>query len=137
MRGLLIGRRSERAVLDRLLRVVRSGRSSVLVLRGEPGIGKTALLEYLLERASGNPIARAAGVQSEKELAFAGLHQLCAPLLDRLDRLPGPQRDALATAFGVSAGPAPNRFLVGQAEHGQPDQEAIRRRPRAHAERRG
>ena len=111
----MIGRGSERAVLDRLLRVVRSGRSSVLVLRGEPGIGKTALLEYLLERASGYPIARAAGVQSEKELAFAGLHQLCAPLLDRLDRLPGPQRDALATAFGLSAGAAPNRFLVGLA----------------------
>jgi hypothetical protein len=85
------------------------------VLRGEPGIGKRALLEYLLEQASGCRIARAAGVQSEMELAFAGLHQLCAPLLDRLDRLPGPQRDALATAFGLSAGAAPNRFLVGPA----------------------
>jgi len=111
----LVGRRGECAVLDQLLRVVRSGRSSVLVLRGEPGIGKTALLGYLLERASGCRIARAAGVQSEMELAFAGLHQLCAPLLDRLDRLPGPQRDALATAFGLSAGAAPNRFLVGLA----------------------
>jgi len=113
--AFLVGRRGENAVLDRLLRVVRSGRSSVLVLRGEPGIGKTALLGYLVERASGCCIARAAGVQSEMELAFAGLHQLCAPLLDRLDRLPGPQRDALATAFGLSAGAAPNRFLVGLA----------------------
>jgi DNA-binding CsgD family transcriptional regulator len=111
----LVGRRSECAVLDQLLRVVRSGRSSVLVLRGEPGIGKTALLGYLVERASGCRIARAAGVQSEMELAFAGLHQLCAPLLDQLDRLPGPQRDALATAFGLGAGAAPNRFLVGLA----------------------
>jgi DNA-binding CsgD family transcriptional regulator len=112
---LLIGRHSELAVLDRLLRVVRSGRSSVLVLRGEPGIGKTALLESLVERASGCRIARAAGVQSEMELAFAGLHQLCAPLLDRLDRLPGPQGDALAAAFGLRAGAAQNRFLVGLA----------------------
>jgi DNA-binding CsgD family transcriptional regulator len=111
----LVGRRSECAVLDRLLRVVQSGRSSVLVLQGEPGIGKTALLGHLLERASGCRIARATGVQSEMELAFAGLHQLCAPLLDLLDRLPGPQRDALATAFGQRAGAAPNRFLVGLA----------------------
>jgi DNA-binding CsgD family transcriptional regulator len=111
----LVGRRSECAVLDRLLRVVRSGRSSVLILRGEPGIGKTALLGYLLGRASGFRIARATGVQPEMELAFAGLHQLCVPLLDRLDRLPTPQRDALATAFGLRAGAAPNRFLVGLA----------------------
>src|SRR5215472_11690055 len=115
VRGLLVGRRSECAVLDRLLRVVRSGRSSVLILRGEPGIGKTALLGYLLGRASGFRIARATGVQPEMELAFAGLHQLCVPLLDRLDRLPTPQRDALATAFGLRAGAAPNRFLVGLA----------------------
>ena len=112
---MLVGRRSECAVLDRLLRVVRSGRSSVLILRGEPGIGKTALLAYLLGRASGFRIARATGVQPEMELAFAGLHQLCVPLLDRLDRLPTPQRDALATAFGLRAGAAPNRFLVGLA----------------------
>jgi predicted ATPase len=115
VRGLLVGRGGECAVLDQLLRVVRSGRSSALVLRGEPGIGKTALLGYLVERASGCRIARAAGVQSEMELAFAGLHQLCAPLLDQLDRLPDPQRDALATAFGLSAGAAPTRFLVGLA----------------------
>jgi len=87
----------------------------VLVLRGEAGIGKTALLEYLVERASGCRIARAAGVESEMELAFAGLHQLCAPMLDRLERLPGPQRDALGTAFGLSTGEPPDRFLVGLA----------------------
>jgi len=113
-RGLL-GRRSECETLDRLLRSVRSGQSRVLVLRGEAGIGKTALLEYVVERASGCRIARAAGVQSEMELAFAGLHQLCAPMLDRLESLPGPQRDALGAAFGLSAGPAPDRFLVGLA----------------------
>jgi hypothetical protein len=79
-------------------------REPVLVLRGEPGIGKTALLSYLLGRASGCRTARAVGVESEMELAFAGLHQLCAPFLDRLDRLPGPQRDALRTAFGLRPG---------------------------------
>jgi hypothetical protein len=86
-----------------------------LVLRGEPGIGKTALLEYAIESASGFRIARAAGVESEMELAFAALHQLCAPALDRLERLPGPQRDALGVAFGLRAGEAPDRFLVGLA----------------------
>ena len=85
------------------------------MVRGEPGVGKTALLEYLVEQASGCRVARAAGVQSEMELAFAGLHQLCAPMLDRLERLPAPQRDALRTAFGVSPGSAPDRFLVGLA----------------------
>ena len=113
-RGLL-GRRSECETLDRLLRDVRSGQSRVLVLRGEAGIGKTALLEYVVEQASGCRILRAAGVQSEMELAFAGLHQLCAPMLDRLERLPGPQREALGAAFGLSAGPPPDRFLVGLA----------------------
>ena len=87
----------------------------MLVVRGEPGVGKTALLEYLAGQASGCRVARAAGVQSEMELAFAGLHQLCAPMLDHLERLPEPQRDALRTAFGISAGPAPDRFLVGLA----------------------
>ena len=82
---------------------------------GEPGVGKTALLEYAAGRASGCRVVRAAGVQSEMELAFAGLQQLCAPMLDRLDRLPVPQRDALRTGFGLSAGPAPDRFLVGLA----------------------
>jgi DNA-binding CsgD family transcriptional regulator len=87
----------------------------VLVLRGEAGVGKTALLEYLAKRASGCRLARAAGVESEMELAFAGLQQLCAPMLERLDRLPGPQRDALATAFGLRPGSTPDRFLVGLA----------------------
>ena len=113
--GGLLGRRRECAVLDQLAASVRAGGSEVLVLRGEAGAGKTALLEYLLEHASGCNIARAAGVESEMELAFAGLHQLCAPFLDQMERLPGPQRDALGTAFGLQAGAAPDRFLVGLA----------------------
>jgi hypothetical protein len=114
-RSVFLGRRAEGEALNRQLRVARSGQSSVVVLRGEPGIGKTALLDHLVERASGFRVVRAAGTQSEMELAFAGLHQLYARMLDRLDRLPGPQRDALATAFGLSTGPAPNRFVVGLA----------------------
>jgi hypothetical protein len=85
-----------------------------LVLCGEPGVGKTALLDYVADAASGCRVARAAGIQSEMEL-FAGLQQMCAPMLDHVDELPVPQRDALRTAFGVSAGPAPDRFLVGLA----------------------
>jgi DNA-binding CsgD family transcriptional regulator len=111
----LRGRNEEFETLDGLISAARSGQSQVLVLRGEPGVGKTALLEYVVERASGFRVARAAGVESEVELAFAGLHQLCAPMLDRLDQLPAPQRDALATAFGRSAGTPPDRFLVGLA----------------------
>jgi len=87
----LRGRRSECETLDRLLEGVRAGQSRVLVVRGEAGIGKSALLEYLLARASGCRIAQAAGVESEMELPFSGLHQLCAPLLDRRERLPKPQ----------------------------------------------
>ena len=94
---------------------VREGLSRTLVLRGEPGVGKSALLEYLVRRASGCGIARAAGVESEMELAFAGLHQLCAPFVDRLDRLPGPQHEALGIALGLREGDAPDRFLVGLA----------------------
>jgi DNA-binding CsgD family transcriptional regulator len=109
----LRGRRSECEALDGLIAGVRTGESRVVVLCGEAGIGKTALLEYVSERASGCRIARTAGVESEMELAFAGLHQLCAPMLGRLDRLPAPQRDALGTAFGLRAGDAPDRFLVG------------------------
>src|SRR5258708_1216365 len=105
-RGLL-GRRTECQTLDRLLEVVRGGESQALVVRGEPGVGKTALLQYVIGSASGLTVVRAVGVESEMELAFAGLQQLCAPLLDRLDRLPGPQRDALATAFGLRAGETP------------------------------
>ena len=108
-------RRSEREALDCLLKAVRSGESRALVVRGEPGVGKTALLEHLVDRASGCRVARASGVQSEMELPFAGLHQLCAPMLDQLAHLPGPQRDALATTFGLSNGDPPGRLLVGLA----------------------
>ena len=111
----LRGRSGECEALGRLVASVRAGESRVLVLRGEAGVGKTALLESLTKRASGCRIARAAGVESEVELAYAGLHQLCGPMLERLDRLPGPQRGALATVFGLSAGPSPDRFLVGLA----------------------
>jgi AAA ATPase domain len=111
----LLGRRSECAVLDALVAAVRGGESQALVVRGEPGVGKSALLEYVAERATGCRILHAIGVESEMELAFSGLHQLCAPLPGRLERLPAPQRDALATAFGLQAGEAPDRFLVSLA----------------------
>jgi DNA-binding NarL/FixJ family response regulator len=111
----LRGRRRECEVLDRLLAAVRAGESRPLVVRGEPGVGKTALLDYLLEHASGCRVARAVGVQSEMELAFAGIHQLLTPMLNRLERLPGPQLEALRTAFGLGPGAAPDRFLVGLA----------------------
>ena len=112
---MLQGRRRECEALDRLLQRVRVGESSALVLRGEAGIGKTALLDYVAEQASGCRVARAAGVQSEMELAFAGLHHLCAPLLDGLDALPAPQREALQVAFGLRDGAPPDRFLVALA----------------------
>jgi hypothetical protein len=112
---MLVDRRTERSALDSLIVSARGGLGSALVLRGEPGIGKTALLEYAIESASGFRIARAGGVESEMELAFAALHQVCAPVLDRLERLPGPQREALGVAFGLRAGAAPDRFLVGLA----------------------
>src|SRR3984957_11157949 len=111
----LTGRRGERGVLDELINAVRAGGSRVLVVLGEPGVGKSALLDYLAGRAAGCRVMRAAGVESEMELAFAGLHQLLAPVLDRADALPVPQCDALKTALGVSAGPVPDRFLVGLA----------------------
>src|SRR5258705_5063446 len=111
----LVGRRVEREALNQLLDDVRAGRSRVLVVRGEPGVGKSALLEYVVEQASGCRVARAVGVQARVELAFAGLHQLCAPMLDRLGRLPGPQRDALGTAFGLRDGDSPGRLLVALA----------------------
>jgi len=114
----LRGRYGEREELDRLLETVRSGRSGALVVRGEAGMGKTALLDYLVEQASGFHVVRTAGVESEMELAFAGLHQLAGPMLDRADRLPEPQRDALHTAFGLVRGAAPDRFLVGLAALG-------------------
>ena len=113
--GELLGRRDECAALDRLVADVLASSSRVLVLRGEAGVGKSALLGYLSGRITGWHVASAVGVESEMELAYSGLHQLCAPLLDHLDELPVPQRDALATVFGLSAGPAPDRFLVGLA----------------------
>jgi len=111
----LLSRRSECAALDQLVASVRAGQSRALVVRGEAGIGKSALLEYLEQRASGCGIARAVGVESEMELAYAGLQQLCLPFRDRLEHLPGPQRGALGTAFGLRDGGAPDRFLVGLA----------------------
>jgi DNA-binding CsgD family transcriptional regulator/tetratricopeptide (TPR) repeat protein len=109
---VLRGRLNECDALDRLLTSVREGQSRVLVVRGEAGIGKSALLEYLVQRASGCRVARADGTEYEMELAYAGLHQLCASMVDLRERLPGPQRDALETAFGLSAGPPPDRFVV-------------------------
>src|ERR1700727_2266589 len=112
---VLHGRRSERDVLDRLLEAVRGGQSRVLVVCGEAGVGKTALVESAIWSASGFRVVRAVGVESEMELAFAPFQQLCAPIEDRLDRLPAPQQDALGVAFGLRAGDAPDRFLVGLA----------------------
>jgi DNA-binding CsgD family transcriptional regulator len=111
----LIDRFAERRLLDSLLRDVRSGQSCVLVLHGDPGIGKSALMDYVARQAAGCRVVRAAGVESEMELAHAALHQLCIPLLDRLDLLPAPQRDALSIAFGMSAGQAPDRLVIGLA----------------------
>lgn len=110
---MLRGRDKECSALDQLLKNVRSGSSQVVVLRGEPGIGKSAMLAYAGRSATGCRVAQAAGIEYEMELAYAGLHQLCAPLLDLRDRLPQPQRDALEAAFGLSAGPPPDRFVVG------------------------
>src|SRR3954451_24816751 len=112
---VLLGRAGERQQLDRLLDNVRAGQSAVLVIRGEPGIGKTALLHHCARQAAGFRVGRLAGVESEMELPFAGLHQLCAPMRDRLDALPEPQRAALRVALGLSSGPAPERFLVALA----------------------
>jgi len=111
----LLGRTGELEILDQLLGGVRSGQSAVLVVRGEPGIGKTALLRHLIGQASGFHVVRAAGVESEMELAFAGLHQLCAPMLDRLDSLAEPQRRGLSVAFGLASGNNPDRFMVALA----------------------
>ena len=111
------GREDQCAQLDWLLERALAGISGVLMLRGDAGVGKTALLEYAIESASASAltVVRVAGVESEMELAFAGLNQLCAPVLDRLERVPGPQRDALQTTFGLSAGAVPDRLLVGLA----------------------
>jgi DNA-binding CsgD family transcriptional regulator len=113
----LYGRRAECQALDRLLADVRTGQNRVLVVRGDTGAGKTALLAYLAEQASGSAcrVARIMGTPAETGLAFAGLHQLCAPLLSRVERLPLPQRDALRYASGLTAGPSPDGFLAGLA----------------------
>ncbi|MBV8217632.1 MAG: AAA family ATPase, partial [Solirubrobacterales bacterium] len=111
----LLGRSSECAVLDGVIVDVARDKSRALVLQGEAGVGKTALLEYLIAEASKMAIARAVGVESEMELAYGGVHQLCAPFLDWRTRLPGPQREALEVVFGLSRGEAPDRFLVGLA----------------------
>src|SRR3954469_19520060 len=113
--GRLRGRASECALLDELVSAIRRGESRSLVLRGEAGIGKTALLECLIAAAPDVTVVRAVGVQSDMELAFASLHQLCGPLLDRLEGLPAPQRQAMEIVFGLTAGEAPDRFLVGLA----------------------
>ncbi|MEU8587578.1 LuxR C-terminal-related transcriptional regulator [Streptomyces sp. NPDC048664] len=112
---LMYDREAERAVLDGLLVTAREGLSGAVVLRGSAGIGKTALLEHTVGRASGFRVSQVAGVEVEQELGFAALHRLLLPFLDRRHRLPSPQRDALETAFGMSAAPAPDRFLVGLA----------------------
>jgi DNA-binding CsgD family transcriptional regulator len=111
----LLGRTSEREVLDRLLVSVREGQSAVLVLRGEAGIGKTALLRHVARQASGFRVAQVAGVEAEMELPFSGIHQLCAPVLDHLESLPQPQYDALNVALGLASGDVPDRFLVSLA----------------------
>src|SRR3954467_11990013 len=114
-RTSLTGRRNGLHTLERLLEAVRAGESGALVLRGEPGIGKTALLEHAVEAAANFRVARAAGVEAEMELAFAALQQLCAPMFDRLELLPAPQQHAPGVAFGLHAGEPPDRFLVGLA----------------------
>jgi DNA-binding CsgD family transcriptional regulator len=112
---MLLDRLTERAALGQLLETARGGRSGALVVHGEAGVGKTALLEDAIASAAGLRIARVAGIESEMELAFAVLQQLCAPMLDKLEGLPDPQRDALGVAFGLNTGAAPDRFLVGLA----------------------
>lgn len=114
-RPSLVGRRAECARLDLMVGAVRTGRSQSLVVRGEPGVGKSALLQHLVGNAPGCRVVSAVGIQSEMELPYAALHQMCASLLDLLDTVPQPQRDALGTAFGLRAGPPPDRFLVGVA----------------------
>ena len=110
-----LGRTSERERLERLLENVREGQSGVLVIRGDAGLGKTTLLRHAVSQAAEFKVAEIGGVESEMELPFAGLHQLCAPMLSVIDMLPEPQRDALSIAFGLSVGDAPDPFLVALA----------------------
>jgi predicted ATPase len=111
----LVNRRNECGLLDRLLEAARGGRSGVLVLRGEAGVGKTALVEHAVSSASDFHVAETVGVESEVELAFAALEHLCSPMLARLEGLPARQRDAMSAAFGVTSRAVPERFLVGLA----------------------
>jgi len=111
----LLGRQREREVLDRVLETARGGHGGALAIYGEPGVGKTALLDASVETAPDFRVARAVGVEGEMGFPFAALHQLCSPSLDLLDRLPDPQREAFAVALGLSAGRTPNPFLVGLA----------------------
>src|ERR1041385_1295778 len=113
--GSLQGRGSECALLDDVIAALRAGESRTLLIHGEAGIGKTALINYVVESAKDMRLLQAAGVESEMELAFASLHQLCSPLLEAVQQLPSPQREALEVAFGRTAGQAPDRFLVGLA----------------------
>jgi hypothetical protein len=112
---MLLGRREERDQVDRVLAAARDGLSGVLVVRGEPGIGKTALLDYAVGAAADLKLARIVAIESEMELAFAGLHQLLLPFLDDIAALPPPQRDALSSAFGLRYPGPPDRFLVALA----------------------
>jgi DNA-binding CsgD family transcriptional regulator len=111
----LLGRQRERDVIDRVLEAARDGQGGVLALYGEPGVGKSALLDYAIEAGADFRVVRTVGVEGEMELAFAALQQLCSPSLDLTERLPDPQRDAFEVAFGLSAGRPPNPFLVGLA----------------------
>jgi DNA-binding CsgD family transcriptional regulator len=123
----LLGRQREREALERLLEVARGGRGGVLVIHGDPGVGKTALLEHAVEAGPDFRVVRAGGVEGEMELAFAALQQLCAPILGLSERLPDPQREALSVAFGLSAGRPPDPFLVGLAVLGLVSEEAEER----------
>jgi predicted ATPase len=122
-----LGRTSERELLDRLITNVRGGQSAVLVIRGEAGIGKTALLQYATRQASDLRVEQVTGVEDEMELPYAGIHQLCAPMLPRLDALPQPQQDGLRVALGLTSGQVPERFLVGLAVLGLLSAEAEER----------
>src|SRR6476661_457586 len=124
----LLGREREQTAIDRLVESARDGRGGVLVVHGEPGVGKTALLDDLVEKAGSLRIVRTAGVEGEMELPFAAVQQLCAPISALGERLPGPQRDALEIAFGLGPGPAPNPFLVALAVLGMLS-DAARERP--------
>src|SRR5690348_7029203 len=110
-----LGRERERERLDAILARARDGDSAVLVVRGEAGIGKTALLRYAARQASGLRVAEVEGIQAEMELSFAGIHRLCAPMLAGLDVLPEPQQNALRVAWGMASGNVPDRFLVAVA----------------------